>query len=144
MVVRKMEQMFKPSVKVMRSYDYCHFEIALSSDQEMTLDQVNELRKCAAILVDESVRQYKIAKTREQKREYSEAELRRQISAAEEFKKGGLEKLTSEQAAFLRTVASKEFWQHWDEDESYFYEEEMERDEHFSMLHQFKEAKIRA
>jgi hypothetical protein len=36
---------FSASVKVMRSYDYCHFEIALSSDNMENLIGVDELRK---------------------------------------------------------------------------------------------------
>ena len=54
----------KASVKIMLSYDYCHFEVALSSDENMTLQQVNELRKDAQRLTDEAVRQYKEKKRR--------------------------------------------------------------------------------
>jgi hypothetical protein len=46
------------SVKVMRSYDYCHFEVCLSLDKEMTLGEINNMRKDAARLADEAVRQY--------------------------------------------------------------------------------------
>lgn len=52
----------KASVKVMLSYDYCHFEVCLTSDEEMDLRQANELRKSAQRLADEAVRQYKVAK----------------------------------------------------------------------------------
>jgi len=54
------------SVKVMRSFDYCHFEISLSiSDDAManiSLDEVDQLRKAAARLADKAVEQYKVAK----------------------------------------------------------------------------------
>lgn len=53
------------SVKVMRSYDYCHFEINLSSEYEVGeifTSQVDELRKEAARLADKAVEQYKLAK----------------------------------------------------------------------------------
>jgi hypothetical protein len=53
------------SVKVMRSYDYCHFEISLgmSGDSEsIPLDAVDRLRKDAARLADKAVEQYKVAK----------------------------------------------------------------------------------
>ena len=53
------------SVKVMRSYDYCHFEIVLGQDTignkiqpAFNEHDVNEMRKEAARLVDEGVRQY--------------------------------------------------------------------------------------
>ena len=49
------------SVKVMNSYDYCHFEIALSQDVDNLID-VNTLRIRAQQLVDEAVRQYKVSK----------------------------------------------------------------------------------
>ena len=48
------------SVKIMLSYDYCHFEICLGSDQDTC--NVDELRKSAQRLADKAVRQYKIAK----------------------------------------------------------------------------------
>ena len=52
------------SVKVMRSYDYCHFEIALSNDAGilLTSKEVDDLRKEAMRLADKAVEQYKIAK----------------------------------------------------------------------------------
>jgi hypothetical protein len=56
------------SVRVMRSYDYSHFEITLGaslegpSSQEMMLVDTDELRKQAARLADKAVEQYKIAK----------------------------------------------------------------------------------
>ncbi len=56
------------SVKVMRSYDYCHFEVVLSADiypvlpYEGALEQIDDLRKEAARLADKAVHQYKQAK----------------------------------------------------------------------------------
>ena len=54
------------SVKVMRSHDYCHFEVALSVDADqptgVSLTTVNDLRKEAMRLADKAVEQYKIAK----------------------------------------------------------------------------------
>lgn len=52
------------SVRVMRSYDYCHFEIQLGwnageKSQEISYENVDELRKEAARLVDKAVEQYK-------------------------------------------------------------------------------------
>jgi vacuolar-type H+-ATPase subunit I/STV1 len=55
-------QTFSASVKVMRSYDYCHFEICLGSDEKLDKHAVNELRKDAQRLADEAVRQYAKAK----------------------------------------------------------------------------------
>lgn len=50
------------SVKVMRSHDYCHFEVVLGTSSPVSPEQVNELRKTAARLADKAVEQYKIAK----------------------------------------------------------------------------------
>lgn len=50
------------SVKVMNSYDYCHFEVALSKE-EVSLEDVDNLRKEAQRLVDKAIAQYKIAKS---------------------------------------------------------------------------------
>jgi|SRR5438128_11540262 len=50
------------SVRVLRSYDYCHFEVTLGTTDTVTLAAVDELRKCAARLADKAVEQYKVAK----------------------------------------------------------------------------------
>ncbi|HEX9970644.1 MAG TPA: hypothetical protein VGD14_01100 [bacterium] len=50
------------SVKIMLSYDYCHFEICLGSDENLSLEQVDNMRKDAQRLADKAVNQYKIAK----------------------------------------------------------------------------------
>jgi len=46
----------------MRSHDYCHFEVCLSSSSATTPEAVDELRKTAARLADKAVEQYKVAK----------------------------------------------------------------------------------
>ena len=63
-----MPKITNASVKVMRSYDYCHFEINLASDISDLNNQgqivaVDDLRKQAARLADKAVQQYKVAKT---------------------------------------------------------------------------------
>jgi len=63
------------SVKVMRSFDYCHFEVSLSTSFEgismpsemittagITVAVVDDLRKEAARLADKAVAQYQKAK----------------------------------------------------------------------------------
>jgi hypothetical protein len=50
------------SVKVMRSYDYCHFEVTLGTIEPVSVEQVDALRKEAARLADKAVEQYKVAK----------------------------------------------------------------------------------
>lgn len=60
------------SVKIMLSYDYCHFEVSKATDQDLTDKEINELRKDVQRLADEAVRQYKTAKDIANKRESSE------------------------------------------------------------------------
>lgn len=50
------------SVKVMLSYDYCHFEFSKSTDQPVTDAEIDEMRKDCMRLADKAVAQYKIAK----------------------------------------------------------------------------------
>lgn len=54
------------SVRVMRSHDYCHFEVVLGyvhePGQRILLSAVDDLRKVAARLVDKAVEQYKVKK----------------------------------------------------------------------------------
>jgi len=52
----------KASVKIMRSYDYCHFEICLGTDEDISLIDVDKIRKDAQRLADKAVDQYKIAR----------------------------------------------------------------------------------
>jgi hypothetical protein len=56
------EEKLNASVKVMRSHDYCHFEVQLSSPFPVSIAEIDELRKKAARLTDKAVEQYKIAK----------------------------------------------------------------------------------
>ena len=133
----------KASVKVMRSYDYCHFEVALSSDQEMTLDEVNGLRKQAAILVDEAVREYRIAKKREDSRQRFEWDKERAVERATKLREKPPSEWSIDEAAFMRSYEDKEFWRDF-ESEDYYYDADPERDHHFSMLRKFQETRIAA
>jgi hypothetical protein len=132
----------KASVKVMRSYDYCHFEVALSSDDDLTLEQINEMRKDAALLADEAVRQYKIAKKKENKRESLEWEIQRTLERVARIEAKPRSEWTIEEAALMRANADGEFWKDFDQD-SYGYDDP-EREQHFSMLHQFRDVTLKS
>ena len=60
----------KGSVKIMLSYDYCHFEVCLSSDEDTPLSQIDDMRKECQRLADKAVHQYKIAKREVEKMIY--------------------------------------------------------------------------
>lgn len=51
------------SVRVMRSHEFCHFEVALTSTLPLTLLGVDNLRKDCARLVDKAVEQFKRKKS---------------------------------------------------------------------------------
>jgi len=81
------------SVKIMRSFDYCHFEVALSACSDghgnpitVSSEIADDLRKQAARLVDKAVAQYKVAKANAAKvetREYERASDERRAKSIE-------------------------------------------------------------
>jgi len=125
----------------MRSYDYCHFEMALSAEV-FDIDEADALRKQAAILVDEAVRQYKIAKSKESSREWVERQTRDALAEYEKIKAKPQGELTVREIAVLRSYADQSFWKSFDE-EDYAYCDP-EREHHFSMLRKFKDITVRA
>ena len=52
----------KASVKIMKSYDYSHFEFTLSSDEDMTIEEIDEMGKEAQRQCDQQIRRYKVKK----------------------------------------------------------------------------------
>ncbi len=133
----------KASVKIMRSYDYCHFEIALGSDEDLAIDDVNELRKVAALLVDEAVRQYKIARQAETRREYRQRDIQSLSERINHIQVMPESEWSIEDAALMRSYEDGTFWKSLD-DESYIYDDEPERDHHFSMLRRFQDVQVSA
>lgn len=94
-------------VRVMRSYDYNHFEVALSTEEYPDLTP-NQLRKRAQRLCDEAVRQYQKAKEMARKRAeatYERAAYLREIERIEALEEADR---TVGQVAMLK--------QHQDED----------------------------
>jgi len=138
-----MERKFSAKVRVMRSYDYNHFEIELGSEEPLTIDEVNELRKTAAILVDEAIRQYKLAKAAENRREQCDWSVQRQFQEIQRIKAKPESEWTEEEAATVVKAHASEWWKNFDED-AYFYESNPDRDFHFSMLDRFKKTRISA
>jgi hypothetical protein len=106
----------KASVKIMLSYDYSHFEVALSSDQEMTAKDVNALRITAQRLADEAVRQYKKAKAAA-----DDAAQRRMISEQElaYIERVTVSERTPEQVAKLKARDDEEWSSQFDNDYDY-------------------------
>lgn len=105
----------------MLSHDYCHFEISLSSDQEMTIQEINELRKDAQRLVDEAVRQYKIAKEVAQKRIQMLGEKQQMQIEVDHYKNMPETEWPERIKAINKTLQDAEYW----EKNAYDYEEEI-------------------
>ncbi len=95
------------SVKIMLSYDYCHFEICKGTDQELSNREVNELRKDVQRLADEAVRQYKVAKEKAAQRADERANFLYGVQAA---RRVPLEARTPEQKALIKQYEDDE-WQ---------------------------------
>lgn len=106
----------KASVKVMLSYDYCHFEVCLSSDEDMCLSQINELRKDAQRLADEAVKQYKVAKEMAQKRIKiigEKIEMEKEVLAYKAMQESEWPERIK---AIDKTLKDKEYWEQYDYD----------------------------
>ena len=114
---------YKAGVKVMNSYNYGHFEVTLSSDQEMTGKEINEMRKAAQRLVDEAIRQYQVAKVKAEKRTLLQYEKRRLEAEVKMIQEKPKSEWSSEDKAKVKALDDHEYWaQHdfdYDDDEEY-------------------------
>lgn len=78
-------------VKVMRSFDYCHFEVTLSTalqDVPPGTDRfkaVDDLRKQAARLTDKAVEQYKVAKHWASKQDFQGGDKKKRLEVLAEL-----------------------------------------------------------
>lgn len=102
------------AVKVMRSFDYCHFEICLSTSSTdtdaLSPIVVDDLRKTAARLADKAVEQYKSAKENARRAELDAYQLRNLREDAERISKIPESERTPRQKAVLKTIQDREHW----------------------------------
>jgi len=98
------------TVKIMLSYDYCHFEVCKSTDENITDKQVNEMRKDVQRLADEAVRQYKIAKDKADKRANSSAEIARFEQDCQAIEKKPKGERTINEMAMLKSRDNHSFY----------------------------------
>jgi hypothetical protein len=96
------------SVKIMLSFDYCHFEVSLSNETT-TPAEANELRKTAQRLADEAVRQYQMAKSEASKRTQAQCMLPGLKSEVEEIKKFHPDEWTPRQKGTVKALEDAEF-----------------------------------
>jgi hypothetical protein len=118
------KELYKGGAKIMLSYDYCHFEITLASDEEKTLSEINEMRKEAQRLADEAVRQYKKAKQMANLRVNRMVEREGLIKEVEKIRMIPESEWTAEQKAKVKALEDYEYWSAYD----YDYEDDYEDD----------------
>ena len=114
------------SVKVMRSFDYCHFEIVLTSIsdqvQGMELGQVDAMRKEAARLADKAVVQYRIAKANAAKLGREESDRAYQVRRIERIRSAAETDRSPEEKAELKAFDDHVF----QESRRYDYEDDFD------------------
>ena len=103
----------KASVKVMNSYDYCHFEVCLGSDEDLSLEAINELRKDAQRLVDKAISQYKIAKNLIPYQPHEHKKLQEKVQIIKE--NYPMSEWTPEQKATVKALDDFRFYDYQDE-----------------------------
>jgi hypothetical protein len=103
-------------VKVMRSYDYCHFEVTLSSsladlpEGSDRFKAVDDLRKQAARLADKAVEQYKIAKAASARMLHSDSDRQaRLLKIAEPSQEVPDHERTPEEKAILKAISDDRY-----------------------------------
>jgi len=102
------------SIKIMLSYDYCHFEICLGHNVE-SIAEADALRKDAQRLADKAVHQYKTAKSEAMNMCYNgkKQELERQVKIIREnFPQS---EWTPEQKATVKALADFEYYDYQDD-----------------------------
>ena len=92
------------SVKVMRSHDYCHFVVCLTTSEATGPNAVDELRKTAARLADKAVEQYKVAKNNAEQRIYDKRRLDNLINDVDDILKTPVDARTPEDMAKVKAL----------------------------------------
>lgn len=100
------------SVKVMQSYNYCHFEasMALENDNGLSMQDIDSARKNCQRLTDKAVGQYQKAKEAAAKRSNNEYEKKVFLSQIESIKKKEEHDRTIKEIAMLKQYED-ENWQ---------------------------------
>lgn len=109
-----MDRKFTATVRVMRSHDYCHFEATLSTEVPATRAEINEMRKEAALLCDEAVRQYRVMKKREVEAIGNQSERERVTKRLDYIRTLDRDRLTVEDAALLKASEDVAFMESLD------------------------------
>lgn len=117
------------SVKVMLSYDYSHFEVSmtLENDNGLTLKEIDEARKNCQRLADKAVSQYKTAKLMAAKRIDGEYEMKNFEAECKRIKEKNEHDRTLKEIAMLKQYEDEKWREQfyydydYDDDENYEY-----------------------
>ena len=117
------------SVKVMLSYDYSHFEVAmtLENDNGLTLKEIDEARKNCQRLADKAVSQYKTAKLMAAKRIDGEYQMKNFEAECKRIKEKDEHERTLKEIAMLKQYEDEKWREQfyyaydYDDDENYEY-----------------------
>lgn len=114
------------TVKVMNSYDYCHFEVALGlrNDDGIEKIDVDNARKDCQRLVDKAIKQYKIAKNMAALRTDGEYKLKNFKAICEEIQRKDEQNRTLREIALLKQLEQENWESRFDY--SYDYEDDFE------------------
>lgn len=117
------------SVKVMLSYDYSHFEVSmtLENDNGLTLKEIDEARKNCQRLADKAVSQYKTAKLMAAKRIDGEYEMKNFEAECKRIQAKDEHDRTLKEIAMLKQYEDEKWREQfyyaydYDDDENYEY-----------------------
>jgi len=107
----------------MLSYDYCHFEFSKGTDQEVTNQQIDDMRKDCMRLADKAISQYQIAKVMAAKRRDGELSIQNFVMQCENIKRKNTEDRTVKEMAMLKQYEDENWQDQFDYD--YDYEDEV-------------------
>ena len=113
------------SVKIMLSYDYCHFEISKSTDQEVTDQSINEMRKDVQRLADKAVRQYAAAKRSIVLKESVRMERESLSYTVKHYLNVPESERSPEQMAAIKKYQDDAFWSNLESSYDYDYEDDI-------------------
>lgn len=111
------------SVKVMLSYDYCHFEIQKGTDQPVTDAEIDAMRKDCMRLADKAIAQYKTAKVAAEAREHRQFQFESASRNIERILKVPESERTEVMKAQLKAYRDRN-WQAYIDSKRYDYEDD--------------------
>lgn len=134
----------KATVRVMRSYDYNHFECTLSDDRDLSLEDINKLREQCAHLVDAAVIDFRVSKAINSFRALSHDKVMEKINVIANIKLKPKGEWSAAEAALIKAAEDDAFWKEMNANLDYYNYGDDEREYHFRMLSRFRDVVVKA